>query len=51
MQAMSVFHAPEKTQRHGPVHGFKLQEIVIFAVGVFAAMLVGIAATGVLPIA
>ena len=48
---MSVFHAPEKPPQRGQVHGFRLQEIVIFAVAVFAAMLVGIAATGVLPIA
>jgi hypothetical protein len=48
---MSVFHAPEKQQRHGQARAFTLQEIVIFAFGVLAAMMVGIAATGVLPIA
>jgi len=47
---MSVFHAPEKSQRHGPAHTFTLQEIVIFAFGALAAMMVGIAASGVLPI-
>ena len=46
---MSVFHAPEKPQRHGPAHTFTLQEIVIFAFGAFAAMMVGIAASGGLP--
>jgi len=46
---MSVFHAPEKTRRHGPDHAFTLQEIVIFAFGALAAMMVGIAASGLLP--
>jgi hypothetical protein len=46
---MSVFHAPEKPQRHGPAHAFTLQEIVIFAFGALAAMMVGIAASGGLP--
>ena len=47
---MSVFHAPEKSQRHGPAHAFTLQEIVIFAFGAFAAMIVGVAATGGIPL-
>jgi len=47
---MSVFHAPEKPQRHGPAHAFTLQEIVIFAFGAFAAMIVGVAATGGIPL-
>ena len=46
---MSVFHAPEKPQRNERTHAFTLQEIVIFAFGAFAAMMVGIAASGGLP--
>jgi len=47
---MSVFHAPEKPQRRGQDHAFTLQEIVIFAFGAFAAMIVGVAATGGIPL-
>ncbi len=50
-QRMSVWHPPGKTQQQGPVHPFSLQEVAIFATGVLVAMMVGIAASGVLPIA
>ncbi len=46
---MSVWHAPEKQRLHPAAHAPSLQEIAIFAVGILAAMMVGIAASGVLP--
>jgi hypothetical protein len=46
---MSVWHGPGKTQRHAPAHPFSLQEVAIFAAGMLAAVMVGIAASGVLP--
>jgi hypothetical protein len=48
---MSVWPAHGKTQRQVPAHPFSLQEVAIFATGVLVAMMVGIAASGVLPIA
>jgi hypothetical protein len=42
---MSVWHAHGKT-RHTPT----LQEIAVFAAGLFVAMMIGIAASGVLPL-
>ena len=46
---MSVWHAPGKAQRRAPAHPFSLQEAAIFAAGMLAAVMVGIAASGVLP--
>jgi hypothetical protein len=42
---MSVWHG--KTRRRA--HPFSLQEVAIFAAGMLAAVMVGIAASGVLP--
>ena len=47
---MSVWHAPGKTQRQAPAHPFSLQEVAIFATGILVAVMVGIAASGVLPL-
>jgi hypothetical protein len=46
---MSVPHAPGKTRLY-LTHTPTLQEIAIFAAGLFAAVMVGIAASGVLPL-
>jgi hypothetical protein len=46
---MSVWHAQGKTRLY-PTHALTLQEIAIFAVGLFAAVMVGIAASAVLPL-
>jgi hypothetical protein len=46
---MSVWRAQEKTRLY-PTHPPTLQEIAIFAAGLFAAVMVGIAASGVLPL-
>jgi hypothetical protein len=46
---MSVWHAHEKTRLY-PTHAPTLQEIAIFAGGLFVAVMVGIAASGVLPL-
>ena len=46
---MSVWHAQDKTRLH-PTHAPTLQEIAIFAAGLFAAVMVGIVASGVLPL-
>jgi len=46
---MSVLHEPEKPQRRRPARAVSPQEIAIFAVGVLAAVMVGIAASSVLP--
>jgi hypothetical protein len=46
---MSVWHAQEKTRLY-PMHAPTLQEIAIFAGGLFVAVMVGIAASGVLPL-
>jgi hypothetical protein len=45
---MSVWHASGKVQRRLPTHPFSLQEMTIFAVGMLAAIMIGIAASGVL---
>jgi hypothetical protein len=45
---MSVWQAPVK-RPHLPAHPISLIEALIFAGGLFAAMLVGVAASGVLP--
>jgi len=47
---MSVWHAQRKTRLHQLAHAFSIQEVAIFAAGLFAAVMVGIAASGVLPI-
>ena len=48
---MSVWHAPGKPQQKDPAHhAFSLQEYAIFAIGALAAIMVGIAASGALPI-
>jgi hypothetical protein len=46
---VSVWHAPERPrpQYHHPV---TLQDLAILAGGMFVAMMVGIAATGLLPV-
>jgi hypothetical protein len=46
---MSVWHAQGKTRLY-PTHPPTLQEIAIFAGGLFVAVMVGIAASGVLPL-
>jgi hypothetical protein len=46
---MSVWREFGKTQSHGAAHPFSLQEVTIFAVGALAAVMIGIAASGVLP--
>ncbi|MEJ0065721.1 MAG: hypothetical protein WDM85_10070 [Caulobacteraceae bacterium] len=46
---MSVWHAHEKTPPH-PTQTPTLQEIAVFAAGLFVAVMVGIAASGVLPL-
>ena len=49
---MSIWHAPTRAQRHAhiPAHPINLQDLAIFAGGLVIAMLVGIAASGILPI-
>ena len=46
---MSVWHAHGKTRLH-PAHKPTLQEVAVFAVGLFVAVMIGIAASGVLPL-
>ena len=46
---MSVWHAHGKPRLHPP-HTPTLQEAVVFAAGLFVAMMIGIAASGVLPL-
>ena len=47
---MSIWHAPTRAHPHIPAHPITLQEIAIFAGGLIVAMMVGIAASGVLPL-
>ena len=46
---MSVWHAHGKTRLQS-THATRLQEFAIFAAGLFVAVMVGIAASGVLPL-
>jgi hypothetical protein len=46
---MSVSHSPVKPRPHAPAHPFSLVEIMVFAGGLLAAVLVGVASSGVLP--
>ena len=48
---MSVWHGSGNSERKPSArHAFSLQEYAIFAVGALAAIMVGIAASGVLPL-
>jgi hypothetical protein len=47
---MSGWHAPGKTRLHSS-HTPTLQELAVFAVGLFVAVMIGIASSGMLPIA
>jgi hypothetical protein len=50
---MSFWHAPTRAHPHHPhipAHPVTVQDMLIFAGGLVIAMLVGIAASGVLPI-
>ena len=48
---MSIWHAPSSERPHIPAHPVTLPDLAIFAGGMIVAMLVGIAASGLLPIA
>ncbi|HZZ89572.1 MAG TPA: hypothetical protein VFE13_14675 [Caulobacteraceae bacterium] len=48
---MTVWHASTKPARGEASHGYSAQEIAIFAAGLLIAVMVGIAASGALPIA
>jgi hypothetical protein len=51
---VSIWHAPTRAPAHRhpqiPAHPITLQDVAIFAGGLIVAMMVGIAASGVLPI-
>jgi hypothetical protein len=50
---VSIWHAPTRAHpnpQHIPAHPVTLQDMAIFAGGLVLAMLVGIAASGVLPL-
>ncbi len=46
---MSIWHAPISAHPRSPVHHITVQDLAIFAGGMIFAMLIGIAATGILP--
>ena len=46
---MSVWHAPPRERVHIPAHPFSPQDLAIFAGGILLAMMIGIAASGLLP--
>jgi len=47
---MSIWHLPPKAPQHrGHGHSWSLVEAVVIAIGVWAAAMVGIAETGLLP--
>ena len=46
---MSIWHAPISARPQSPAHHVTVQDVAIFAGGVIFAMLIGIAATGMLP--
>jgi hypothetical protein len=47
---MSFWHAHGKPRLRHPTHTLTPQEVAIFAAGLFVAVMVGIAASGVLPL-
>ena len=47
---MSIWHAHSTARSHIPAHHITVQDVAIFAGGIIFAMLIGIAATGILPV-
>ncbi len=47
---MSIWHAQTPARSHIPAHHVTVQDLAIFAGGMIVAVLVGIAATGILPV-
>jgi hypothetical protein len=47
---MSVWHAPSRGRAHLAAHPISAQELIIFAGAVVLAAMIGIAASGLLPI-
>jgi hypothetical protein len=47
---MYLSHTPRKAHPHLPAHPLSLQEMAIIAAGLLVAMMVGVAASGVLPL-
>jgi hypothetical protein len=48
--SVSIWHTPTPVRPHIPAHHVTAQDLAIFAGGMIVAMLVGIAATGILPV-
>ena len=48
---MSIWNAPTRARTHIPAHPVSLPDLAIFAGSMIVAMLVGIVASGLLPIA
>jgi hypothetical protein len=48
---VSIWHAPQRARPHYPLaHHVTMSDLAIFAVGMFVAVMVGIAASGMLPL-